>query len=245
MFGVVVIDDNRALVEMLLTTVRWGEMDCVLRGTAYDGIRGLELIRREQPDIIIADIRMPGMDGLKMAEEVHQAKPKAKILFISAYDDFSYAQQAVKLHAHDYLLKPFEIAKLEASVRLAVEDLRNEELPSSENTGADVTLIKRILRYIETHPEHPTLEETAEHFGYNASYISSLVKKQTGENYMEWVARSRIRKAKKMLKDPKYRIEEVAEAVGYKNYANFYNMFVKTVGISPRDYRYSSEADDE
>ena len=245
MFKIVVIDDNRMLVEMLSATIRWQDLDCIFVGSAYDGVHGLELISREAPDIIIADIRMPGMDGLEMAEKVHAAKPHTKILFISAYDDFSFAQHAVRLHAHDYLLKPFENSKLEASIRRAVEDLRNENQPSEETSSASEILIKRILKYVETHPEHPTLEELSDQFGYNASYLSSLIKKHTGEKYMDWVAKSRIQKAKMMLKDPKYRVEEVSEAVGYKNYANFYRMFVKTVGVSPRDYRNSSEADEK
>ena len=241
MFKIAVIDDNRAMAEMIVTTIRWGDLDCMICGTAYDGVRGRALILNEKPEIIIADIRMPGLDGLEMIRLIHQELPRARVIFISAYDDFSYAQQAVRLHAHEYLLKPFEPEKLMESVSRAVAELREMELPASEELSANETLIKRILRYVETHPEHPTLQEISDHFGFSASYISSLVKKETGENYIDWVVRSRMNKAKQLLKDPKYRSEEVAYAVGYKNYISFYQMFGKFEGISPRDYRIGGE----
>lgn len=241
MFKIAVIDDNRAMAEMIATTIRWGDIDCTICGTAYDGVRGRTLIQKEKPEIIIADIRMPGLDGLEMIRAAQASDPKAKVIFISAYDDFSYAQEAVRLHAYEYLLKPFDNTKLVESVRRAVSELRGEELPASEELSANETLIKRILHYVDTHPEHPTLQEISDHFGFSASYISSLVKKETGENYIDWVVRSRMNKAKRLLKDPKYRIEEVAYAVGYKNYISFYQMFVKYEGISPRDYRIGGE----
>lgn len=244
LFKLAVIEDNRATADMIASAIRWETIGCSVCGVAYDGVRGLALIREHQPDIIISDIRLPGMDGLAMAESLHREMPHARIIFISSYDEFSYAQKAVSLHAHEYLLKPFENEKLIDSVRRAVDELRvqtGEESDSSPSASAKDTLINNILRYINDRPRHPTLQETADHFGFSPSYISTIIKKETGVNYIELVIRSRMELAKRLLRDPSYRIEEVALAVGYKNYISFYQMFVKYEGISPRDYRNGGE----
>lgn len=242
MYKLAIIEDNRATADMIATTIRWESIGCTVCGVAYDGVRGQALIQQEKPDIIISDVRMPGIDGLTMAENLHREMPSSRIIFISAYDEFSYAQKAVRLHAHEYLLKPLENEKLIDSVRRAVDELRAEEGSSEQpSVSAKDSLVNSILQYVNDRPRHPTLQETADHFGFSPSYISTIVKKETGKNYIELVVRSRMERAKRLLRDPSYCIEEVAAAVGYKNYISFYQMFVKYEGISPRDYRNGGE----
>ncbi|MDD3334076.1 MAG: response regulator [Eubacteriales bacterium] len=240
MYKIVVIDDNRAIAEMIATAIPWDKLECAVCGVAYNGIRGRDLIQRQHPDIIIADIHMPGMNGLDMIKNLRETSPQTKVIFISAYDDFAYAQQAVALHAHEYLLKPFENEKLMDSVRRAIVELAP---PSEHDDGASASarFTETVLRYIEDHPDHPTLQEAAEKFGYSPSYIGTLIRKETGVTYIEWVARSRLKLAKKLLRNPSYRIEEVAQIVGYRNYVSFYQFFVKHEGVSPRDYRNGGE----
>ncbi|MBR5287101.1 MAG: response regulator [Clostridia bacterium] len=244
MYKLAVIEDNRATADMIATTIRWEAIGCTVCGIAYNGVKGLAMVQQQRPDIIISDVRMPGMDGLTMAESLCRELPYARIIFISAYDEFAYAQKAVRLHAHEYLLKPLENEKLIDSVRRAVEELRKQDMGTqmqAEPTSAKDSLVSSILQYVNARPHHPTLQETAAHFGFSPSYISSIVKKETGKNYIELVTRSRMELAKKLLRDPSYRIEEVATAVGYKNYISFYQMFVKYEGVSPRDYRNGGE----
>ena len=242
MYKLAIIEDNRATADMIASTIRWEAVGCTVCGVAYNGMKGLAMVQQQRPDVIISDVRMPGMDGLTMAESLCRELPNARIIFISAYDEFSYAQKAVRLHAHEYLLKPLENEKLIDSVRRAVEELRRQEQGDQvEHASAKDSLVSSILQYVNARPHHPTLQETAAHFGFSPSYISSIVKKETGRNYIELVTRSRMELAKKLLRDPSYRIEEVAAAVGYKNYISFYQMFVKYEGVSPRDYRNGGE----
>ena len=220
---------------MLSAAIPWESIGCAVCGVAYDGVQGKRLLEKEKPDIIIADIRMPGLDGLEMVSQVRALLPESRIIFMSAYDDFAYARKALHLRAHEYLLKPFENGKLVECVRTLLEEMRPPEEAASK--PAYSALVDSILQYISDHPDRHSLQETAERFGISASYLSMLIKKETGENYMDYVTRARVRLAKQLLRDPRERIEEIAERVGYRNYISFYTMFVKYVGLSPREYR--------
>ncbi len=228
---------------MLASAISWASIGCAVCGVAYDGVQGKRLLEEKRPDIIIADIRMPGMDGLEMVAHVRSRLPDSRIIFMSAYDDFAYVQKALHLHAHEYLLKPFENSQLMECVQQLLKETKAESRDDAPALSVYSTLVNNILAYIDDNPERHSLQETAEHFGFSASYISMLIKKETGENYMHWVTRARVSLAKKLLRDPNYRIEEVADKVGYKNYISFYTMFVKWTGLSPREYRNGGETE--
>ena len=222
---------------MLAAAIPWENMGCEVCGVAYDGIKGMALLKEKRPDIIIADIRMPGMDGLQMLRCVRELLPDSRVIFMSAYDDFAFVQEALHLRADEYLLKPFENNQLTDCVWRLLKEMRGEDQEGPEPLPARTQLVNSILSYVNEHPDKHSLQDTAEHFGFSPAYISSLVKKETGENYMDWVTRARVKRAKEMLRDPQIRAEEVASALGYKNYISFYTMFVKWVGISPREWR--------
>jgi AraC-like DNA-binding protein len=102
-------------------------------------------------------------------------------------------------------------------------------------------LANNILLYIDLHAsEHLSLDSLASHFEVSPTYVSALVKKHTGKKYTDCVIDAKMALAKNLLLDPRYRINEVSEAVGYKNYVTFYNVFTKREGITPRDFRSGS-----
>jgi len=238
---VIIIDDNIPSVEMISAAVDWRALDCEVSGVAYDGISGQELIRKLRPDLIITDIHMSGLDGLKMVELSKQYSAESKVIFITAYDDFQYAVQALKLHAEDLLVKPFRITELKDSIKkaLAAMERTSEELGDDPPAATyDNLLVNSILDYINTHStKHISLEAVANKFNYSTSYISALIKSETGRNFMDWVTEARIRCAKKLLRDPSYHIKEIAGLVGYHSYITFYNVFTRQTGITPTAYR--------
>lgn len=76
---------------------------------AENGEEGIRALEKEQPDLIISDIRMPGMNGLEMLQKMREKGFDTGVIFISGYSEFEYAQQALKLHAMDYVLKPVDV----------------------------------------------------------------------------------------------------------------------------------------
>lgn len=117
MLKVLIADDEIKVSQLILHLIRWEELGMEVIGTVNDGVEAYEIIMEEQPDIVITDIRMPGMDGIELVEKVvGETEPQRKVFFviISGYSQFEYAQQAVKLGVEDYLLKPIKKKELEA-----------------------------------------------------------------------------------------------------------------------------------
>jgi two-component system response regulator YesN len=102
-----VIDDIKTVVNGIANQIPWETHGIRIVGSASNGEKGVELIRETQPHIVLTDIRMPKMNGLEMTERILNDLPRTKIIFLSGYTDFDYAQKAIHLGAFDYILKPF------------------------------------------------------------------------------------------------------------------------------------------
>lgn len=109
---VFIVEDEVVIREAIHRMIPWEEYGFLFCGEASDGEMALPLIRSERPDLILTDIKMPFMDGLTFAKLVKKEMPETKIVIISGYDDFTYAQQAISLGIECYLLKPVSKGKL-------------------------------------------------------------------------------------------------------------------------------------
>ncbi len=104
---VVLVDDEPGVVEGLSVMIDWSEYGFEISGTAEDGLSAFELIKKERPDLVVTDIRMPEMDGLELIKAVREAKScSPHFLILSGYREFDYARRAMTLGVDDYLLKP-------------------------------------------------------------------------------------------------------------------------------------------
>jgi two-component system response regulator YesN len=112
MFKVFLVEDEIVVREGIRKNILWEQYGFQYAGDASDGELALPLIRQIQPDLLITDIRMPFIDGLQLIELIRKELPRTKIVIISGYDDFSYAQQAIRLGVEQYLLKPIAKGKM-------------------------------------------------------------------------------------------------------------------------------------
>ena len=129
MMKVFLVDDEIAIRENLRNSFPWEEKGYQLVREAPDGEMALPMLRDLNTDILLTDIRMPFMDGMKLCEEVQRTMPWVERIILSGYDDFAYAQKAISLGVREYLLKPVTAAELEAAlnrVRLQIEEKRRE-----------------------------------------------------------------------------------------------------------------------
>ncbi len=112
MFKVFLVEDEIVVREGIRKNIQWEAYGFLYSGDAPDGELALPLIRQIQPDLLITDIKMPFMDGLALIELVRRELPRTKITIISGHDDFSYAQQAIRMGVEQYLLKPIVKGKM-------------------------------------------------------------------------------------------------------------------------------------
>ena len=130
-----VIDDIASVVQGVSEHIPWEQYGIEVVGTALDGEEGLQLVQSARPDIVLTDIRMPNMDGIEMLERLREDSYEGKIVFFSGYNDFSYAQQALKLGAYDYITKPHsdeQIIEVILRAKQAIEAKAMEDLQSLE-----------------------------------------------------------------------------------------------------------------
>ena len=101
----------------IVRSINWEEIGFSVVGEAENGIEALELVDRLEPDLLLTDIRMPFISGIELARQVREVRPATQIAFLSGYDDFTYAQQAIQYNIISYLLKPIPMAELTAERR--------------------------------------------------------------------------------------------------------------------------------
>ncbi len=263
MINMIIVDDEEWICKLIRNLIPKDELGINILGDAANGIDGLDLCRKYKPDIVITDIRMPGIDGLELMENLKRDLPKTKVIIVSGYDDFSYAQKAVKLGAFDYILKPIEEEDLikilhnfksqfdrQTQNKKKVQKLKNElakmqksivdsceNAPPAELAG-DRAEVNKVLAYIEeNYQKEFTLENAAEMVFLNKNYFSELFKREVGVGFSEYLNKVRMQKATKLLEIRDLKVCEIMELVGYSDTAYFIRVFRKHFGMTPNEYR--------
>lgn len=118
MYTMIVADDEIELRRAIIETVPWEEIGFKIIGEAENGVEALELVETLEPDILLTDIKMPFISGIDLARKVREIRPAMQIVFLSGYDDFSYAQQAIQYNIIKYLLKPISKVELTKEFKL-------------------------------------------------------------------------------------------------------------------------------
>ncbi len=127
---VAILDDEIHIVKLLEALIPWNELNFEYAGNAQNGIAGLELIEAKKPDIVITDIKMPGMDGLSLIAKVYENLPDTEFIILSGFSQFDYAKKAIAYNVKNYLLKPVNKTELCNALEKLSETKknRNEEI---------------------------------------------------------------------------------------------------------------------
>ncbi|MBO4376833.1 MAG: response regulator [Lachnospiraceae bacterium] len=252
MIKVLVVDDETLVRQGIVMETDWSSLDCTVIAEASNGLEGLDAIKKYSPDLIICDIRMPKMDGLEMLQKMRAEGNTTPVIFLTAYSDFSYAQQAIKLSATDYLLKPFEDGDLEKAITRVTtrisRDRRNQRAMHEADVLSDELIEKKgdkskyvaeALSYIAEHygDEDLGIKTVAESIGISEGHLSHVFKAETDYTVNAFITRYRIKAAMKLLSDVRYKVYEVAEKVGYKDITYFSSVFKKITGLNPSDFQ--------
>ena len=126
MIKVVIADDEARICQLIKVLVDWDALGMEIAGIASNGIEALMMVRKERPDILITDIRMPFMDGLELCRILTDRLPAARFVVFSGFDAFEYAKQAIQMNVVEYILKPINADELSAVLRRLKEQLDRE-----------------------------------------------------------------------------------------------------------------------
>ncbi|MGN1027696.1 MAG: helix-turn-helix domain-containing protein [Faecousia sp.] len=234
---VLLVDDEIMIREGFKRLFDWEAHDCQVVGEAADGMEALAQIDSLRPDIVIMDINIPIMNGLKVIQLSRIKHPDTAFVIVSGYDDFSYCREALRLHITDYILKPVnyeEFGTCIDSLKISLYERR----VSAEPEAQEERTIAGITRYLQEHlAEDVSLSSLADHFHLNPQYISQLFKNEIGVNFLSYLTSIRMEKAKKLLLSTSASVAEVAQQSGYADYRVFTKVFKKAEGCTPSQFR--------
>ena len=245
MYQLLIADDEFEIRNGLSQYFPWDELGFEIASLVENGSEVLDVVAKQPIDVILCDIQMPVMSGIDVARELHQQNSPVKIVFLSGYREFEYAQQALSYGVNSYIVKPTKYNELENVFRKLKIELDQSKgslspstnVPEEKESAAPETVIAKVKSYLEQNYREATLDDAARLVHMNPYYLSKYFKKKTGENFSDYLIRVKMEKAKEFLMDVNNRTYTISEMVGYSNVKNFTRTFRKYVGKSPREFR--------
>ncbi|ACT00331.1 two component transcriptional regulator, AraC family [Paenibacillus sp. JDR-2] len=240
MFSMLIIEDDDIIRRGIVKIVSKMDLPISSIEEASNGQEALEKIRQLVPELIITDIMMPFLDGLKLLKQIREWELPSRTIIISGFDEFSYAQEAIAYGVSAYLLKPVKKDKLYQVLNKMIHELTKENtnrkpLLDGSQYGHDVGFV---TRYLEEHyAEDIDLNKAASLVFMNSTYFSSLFKKMTGVSFIHYLQKIRVEESKKLLLNHQLKIYEVAEKVGFSDEKYFFRVFKNTTGLTPNEFR--------
>ncbi len=156
MLRAALFDDEFIVVQGLQTMVCWEKFGIELIGTAQNGLEALNYFEANKPDIILTDIRMPGLDGLALIERILELEPTTLCIVFSGFNDTAYLKKAIKLGVVDYLEKPVTLSKVEDVLARTIkkaEEIKRIKTLETEWEINKQERIKQVLLQLMLHHE--------------------------------------------------------------------------------------------
>jgi len=218
----------------------------VVVAEAGSGREAVALAERHGPDLVLMDIRMPGLDGLSAAETILALRPRTRIVVTSAHDDFAYAQKAVNLRLSGYLLKPVREEDFLAVVGPLLASLEQPSgasapVPARPPADPHADIVARARAYLAgADLSQVTLESTADALGVSPPHLSRSFKALSGQRFVDYLTSLRLEAAKDALASEDIAVEEIGRRLGYRDGGYFARVFKAAFGLSPGEFRRSA-----
>ena len=234
-----VAEDELIERKVLCKTLQKYLGDLISLYEAKNGREALEIFAREAPQVAVLDIEMPGLTGLEVARKIRETDKNCAILFLTGFDKFDYARQAISVRAMDYLLKPYNEQELIFAVEDAIRQVSvplpahpaqppapAEPLRREEDEDMRTAIIRaEISRFIDAHyREDISMQDAAAEMG-------------TKEGFHGYVNEYRVNKARQLILDPRLSLKDIGAAVGYSDANYFTRVFKRLTGQTPSEYR--------
>ncbi|MDO4284566.1 MAG: response regulator [Eubacteriales bacterium] len=259
---VLMVEDEELTREGMRQSIPWEELGVTAVYTAEDGEEGLSTALREKPDIVMADVRMPRMDGISMAFAIRKELAHCRFIFVSAYCDKEYLKSAIQLSAINYIEKPVDIPEVVETLQKSISQIQEErrrqameeeyrahfhgvleEIPEEDlvptSWKSSEQLAERIESFIRANLSDYNLSLTmlADQFDLTKQYLCWVFKKERSETINQCIVRTRLLWAKDyMRRNPSVKIREAAERSGFTDSSYFIKLYKKQENMTPADY---------
>ena len=260
-YKALIVEDEPLMRSYLFENLSRLSPDFVAAASARDGLDALPHLAQQQFDLLITDIRMPGLDGIALVKRLRDAGNEIPVILLSGYDEFEYARAGLRLNVTEYLLKPLNDDELRKALKKIAEQLDQNagmvKLPESwspesiqrfisacfaEGGSEQSLLSERAAKYIADHfTEAITQTDVAEALGITPAYLSNIFHEEKGESYTKFLTRLRMTQAALLLKtNPELTVQSIAEMTGYVSDKHFISVFKKFFNETPNEYRRSN-----
>ena len=254
------IADDEDIIRKGLLSIDWSSICVQVVANVSNGHEAFEILQSEIIDVVILDIRMPGLDGIELSKFIYEHEMCTRVVLLSGHQDFDYARSAIRYNVSQYILKPSSPNELLEAVRNASEqaekrrqsdmrlrlleaELGKRQLIMDKNNIVlgefDRTPItQRILEYISVnYTKSISLSSMSKELFYSPVYLSKVIKKDTGYTFLETLNAVRVHSAAKKLREDKQVLADIAESVCLNDPRYFSFVFKKYFGITPSLYR--------
>lgn len=247
--SILVVDDEPR-IRNGLSRFDWSTVGFTLLGSAWSGPAALDIIRTAgSPDVLLTDVRMPGMDGIELARTVRENHPDCDVVFLSGFSDLQYIQAAFELGAVQYLVKPVDQHELEKTlsaiaarntgVTVRRSPAATTEEPPSPQLRYAATRSRQAVEIIHAEFAVPSLSlaAIAERLDAHPNYLSSCIHRDLGTTFSRYLESVRMEHARILLRDSSLAIHVIANRVGFRDARYFSVRFKNNTGMTPRAFR--------
>ncbi len=236
MYKIMIVEDNASTREGLCRNIPWAENNIEVIADLPNGKEAVEHLKKDLPDVVITDIVMPIMDGLALTHVIKQEYPDIKVIILSAYDEFEYAQEAIKTGVFDYVMKPFDYQCLLDTVKKALNEKKQEDVFREQvKKSIPVLRDKFLLQLVEEDPDDLVFMDDMKYLGlqFNQKHYLCVV-----------FAIDNIKQVKSKMKMERFNIQllRIADTIGnsFKGTAAWVfrtgnNCFASIFGFSGED----------
>ncbi len=241
-YKILIADDELIIRKGMIKLISSFNLDLDIIPQAKNGIEMLEVAKVFKPNIIIADINMPLLNGLDAIKQIYEQDKNIAVIIVSGYDKFEYAQQAIDLGVISYILKPFSNEAFKDVLIKAIDHCKNQYLTKAVLNSAKCNIFTGhdILQFINENYCNPemSLSFLEEKFSLGRTTVGNYVRSKTGKTLVDYVNFLRIEHAKTLLKnDENLLVNSISDILGFNNQHYFSRVFKQYCGVSPSTFR--------
>lgn len=251
------IADDELIIRTGLSSLNWKSIGIEEVFLACDGLEAKRILQETQIDVVISDIRMPELDGIELSEYIKEKELDMAVIFLSGLSEFDYALAAIRNGVCEYLLKPIKPAELLETVAAACEKLERKRYEkqvlfqySRQSEGKSLLeIVEELFPYTRAEVRDIlqricgefntdiSLNSLAEQLHFSTAYVSKIIKKETGYSFSTLLNAIRLYNSIDLLKNGRYKIQEISEKSGFLNQQYYSGVFKKTFGFTPNSYK--------